>query len=162
MNADGKTIAYFRGRKLHGRQLKIPAGYKGAVISVTDDILPKKDPAKGELEEDEEEQPEVKIMEEQSVFDEIMVWGHEAVMDESDPYVRGLEEWIGFAEQVCWLSRLWMTDADICRFIPTIWTKVMLQRSRNESRILNTEYGASEGIWEAFRDRKSTRLNSSH
>ena len=94
--ADGKTIAYFRGRKLHGRQLKLPAGYKGVVLSTTDEVLPKK----GEGEDDEEE-PEVKIMEEQSVFDEIMVWGHEAVMDEADPYVRGLEEWIGFAEQVC-------------------------------------------------------------
>lgn len=69
------------------------------MLSATDDILPKQDPAKGELEDDEE--PEVKIMEEQSVFDEIMVWGHEALMDESDPYVRGMEEWIGFAEQVC-------------------------------------------------------------
>ena len=71
------------------------------MLSATDDILPKNDSAKGEVEEEDEEEPEVKIMEEQSVFDEIMVWGHEAVMDESDPYVRGMEEWIGFAEQVC-------------------------------------------------------------
>jgi ribonuclease H2 subunit C len=83
--------------------LKIPAGYKGVVLSASDYILPKKDPEKGEVEEDEEdeEEPEVKIMEEQGTFDEILVWGHETVMDESDPYVRGLEEWIGFAEQVC-------------------------------------------------------------
>lgn len=72
------------------------------VLSASDEILPKKDPAIGEVaEDDDEEEPEVKIMEEQSIFDEIIVWGHEAVMDESDPYVRGLEEWIGFAEQVC-------------------------------------------------------------
>lgn len=77
------------------------------MLSATDQILPKKrkDPAKGEVEDDDaegeaEEELEVKIMEERSEFDEIMVWGHEAVMDESDPYVRGLEEWIGFAEQV--------------------------------------------------------------
>jgi hypothetical protein len=99
--ADGKTIAYFRGKKLYGRQLKIPAGYQGVVLSATDDILPKNDPAKGEVDEDEEEEAEVKIMEEKGDFDEVMVWGHEAVMDESDPYVRGLEEWIGFAEIVC-------------------------------------------------------------
>jgi ribonuclease H2 subunit C len=80
--------------------LKIPVGYKGVVLSATNDVLPNKELAKAETEEDEEEKPEVKIMEEQSAFDEIMVWGHEAVMDESDPYVRGLEEWIGFAEQV--------------------------------------------------------------
>ena len=69
-------------------------------MSASGDILPKTDPARVEVEEDEEEEPEVKIMEEQGVFDKIMVWGHEAVMDESDPYVRGLEEWIGFADQV--------------------------------------------------------------
>jgi ribonuclease H2 subunit C len=75
------------------------------VLSASDDILPKKNSTNEEAEEDEDEL-EVKIMEEQSVFDDIMVWGHEAVMDESDPYVRGLEEWIGFAEQVCasWCS----------------------------------------------------------
>ena len=70
------------------------------MLSVSEDILPKKDSATGEVEEDEEEEPEVKIMEEQSVFDQIMIWGHEAVMDESDPYVRSLEEWMGLAEQV--------------------------------------------------------------
>ncbi|KAG0652804.1 hypothetical protein D0Z07_0644 [Hyphodiscus hymeniophilus] len=98
---DGKTIAYFRGRKLHGKQLKMPDGYRGVVLSSSDAILPQKDPARAEArEDDDEEEPEVKIMEEQGVFEEIMVWGHEAVMDEFDPYVRGLEEWIGFAEQI--------------------------------------------------------------
>jgi ribonuclease H2 subunit C len=77
--------------------LKIPAGYNGVVVSALDDILPKKEV---EGDDEEEEEPEVKIMEEKSVFDEVMIWGHEAVMDESDPYVRGLEEWIGFAEQI--------------------------------------------------------------
>lgn len=81
--------------------MKIPAGYKGVVLSASDNILPKKTPAKAEMEDEEEEEREVKVMEEQSTFDEIMVWGHETMMDESDPYVRGLEEWIGFAEQVC-------------------------------------------------------------
>lgn len=82
--------------------MKVPAGYKGVVLVASDEILPAKAPA--DVEDEEEEEPEVKIMEEKGVFDEMMIWGHEAVMDESDPYVRGLEEWIGFAEQV---SELW-------------------------------------------------------
>lgn len=38
-------------------------------------------------------------------FDEMMIWGHESVADAaSDPYVRGVEEWIKVAEQVCGYS----------------------------------------------------------
>lgn len=72
------------------------------MVSSTDRILPK-----AVQDEDEEEaEPEVKILEEQATFDEVMVWGHELVVDEdSDPYVRGVEEWIGFAEQVCSFRR---------------------------------------------------------
>lgn len=80
--------------------LKLPKGYKGFVVSSTDRILPKT--TQPDEEEDEEEKEEdVKVLEEQATFDELMVWGHEAVFDGgSDPYVRGVEEWIGFAEQV--------------------------------------------------------------
>lgn len=96
---DGKTIAYFRGRKLHGKKLKIPKGYRGIVISSTDRILPKD--TQGE-DEDAEEVPEVKVMEEQSEFEDVMVWGHEALPeDTTDPYMRGVNEWIAFADQVC-------------------------------------------------------------
>jgi ribonuclease H2 subunit C len=52
-----------------------------------------------ELEEEEEEH-EVKIMEEVGEFSEILAWGHEAVVDGDDIYVRSLEEWIGVAESV--------------------------------------------------------------
>jgi ribonuclease H2 subunit C len=69
------------------------------VLSNTDRILPK--PQTAEDEGDMEEEPEVKVMEEQSEFDYIMVWGHESVPeDAADPYVRGMDEWIAFSEQV--------------------------------------------------------------
>jgi hypothetical protein len=32
-----------------------------------------------------------------ATFGAVEVWGHEALVDEGDPYVRGVEEWIGFA-----------------------------------------------------------------
>ena len=51
----------------------------------------------GDSEEDAEP---VKVLEEAASFDEMMVWGHEAVPEGDDPYVKGVEEWIAFAEAV--------------------------------------------------------------
>jgi ribonuclease H2 subunit C len=114
ISPDGKTISYFRGRKLHGKALKLPAGYKGMVVSSTERVLPKASASSQQGdEEDAEEAPEVKAMEEQADFDEIMVWGHEALPDETmDPYVRGVDEWIAFAEQVVFRLLLEKTLTD--------------------------------------------------
>jgi ribonuclease H2 subunit C len=117
VSLDGKTVAYFRGRKLYGKQLKVPKGYRGVVVSSTDRVLPKLKPTVDDDEEAEED-PDVKIIEEQSEFDDVMLWGHEALPDDSaDPYVRGMEEWIAFAEQVCALN-FEGVEADSYRFIP--------------------------------------------
>ncbi|KAG9238500.1 ribonuclease H2 non-catalytic subunit-domain-containing protein [Amylocarpus encephaloides] len=98
---DGKTVSYFRGRKLHGKKLKVPKGFRGVVLSSTDRILPKPQSSDAAEDEDVEEIPEVKIIEEQSEFEEMVVWGHEALPDEmADPYLRGMEEWIAFAETI--------------------------------------------------------------
>lgn len=101
---EGTRIAYFRGRKLHGKALKLPSNYRGVVASTTERLMPRETGAEedghGE-QQHEEAEAEVKIMEEQSSFEEIVVWGHEVVPDGmADPYVRGVEDWIGFAEQV--------------------------------------------------------------
>ncbi|EON60841.1 hypothetical protein W97_00051 [Coniosporium apollinis CBS 100218] len=103
---DGKTTAYFRGRKLRGRAVKIPDGYRGTVLNTTDKLLPQaqipREPSSSAPEEDEEddEQPaEVKVAEEVASFDEIVVWGHDVLPDGTDdPYTRGVAEWIAFAE----------------------------------------------------------------
>lgn len=51
--------------------------------------------------EGEDEEEKVVVVEELADFEEIVVWGHEARPDDlADPYVRGVEEWISFAEQV--------------------------------------------------------------
>jgi len=120
--ADGKTVAYFRGRKLHGKQLKVPKSYRGVVVSSTDRILPKSKSA-AEDDEEAEEEADVKIMEEQSEFDHIMLWGHEALPDEvADPYVRGIEEWIALAERVC-LPTYEGAQFDNSRSIPRLTKK---------------------------------------
>ncbi|CZT45336.1 uncharacterized protein RSE6_05639 [Rhynchosporium secalis] len=106
---DGKSTSYFRGRKLHGKILKVPSTYRGVVVEKTERILPKVEtvPVPGNTtaqEEDDEggdDDVEVKIMEEQAGFEEIVVWGHEALPDGMvDPYVRGVEDWIEFAESI--------------------------------------------------------------
>lgn len=96
--------AYFRGRKLYAKSVKIPKGYKGVVVSSTEKTLPK-EPAPPQSQDDEveaeEEEIEVGIMEELAGFDEVMVWGHEVVVDEKeDPYARGIQEWMKFADAV--------------------------------------------------------------
>lgn len=110
---NGTKTAYFRGRKLYGRAARVPQGYKGVVLVGSQNILePKKENAvertrDSEMEEniegdegDEEDEDEVKIMEEVGEFGEVIVWGHEAIADDEDVYVRSLEEWIGVAESV--------------------------------------------------------------
>ena len=48
---------------------------------------------------DEENEAELtKVLEEIGTFDEMIVWGHEQVPEDDDTFVRGVEEWIGFAE----------------------------------------------------------------
>lgn len=112
---DGKTVAYFRGRKLHGKTLKVPSKYRGAVVEKTERVLPvpKVEPAQGEDEEDKEEEPEaeVRVMQEQATFEEIVVWGHEVLPDGmADLYVRGMEDWIEFAESVGVYWWIWAVE----------------------------------------------------
>ena len=54
-----------------------------------------------EIADEEEEPPEpVKILEETSTFEDIIVWGHDIVPTNEDPFVKGIEEWISFAEAI--------------------------------------------------------------
>lgn len=43
----------------------------------------------------------VKILEAQGEFDNMMVWGHEMLPAADDTFVKGVEEWVRFAETVC-------------------------------------------------------------
>ncbi|POS84854.1 hypothetical protein EPUL_002452 [Erysiphe pulchra] len=104
---DGLSVAFFRGKKLHGKRLRLPERYRKVVLSKTDETIPRKMQAFAEnttptenehIVEDEENDPIVKIVEEQCEFDDIMIWGHETLPDETtDPFVRGIQEWIDFS-----------------------------------------------------------------
>ena len=57
-------------------------------------------PIEGDEEEDEEEEEvePVRILKEIATFDSIIVWDHEKMPESEDPFMKGMNEWIGFAE----------------------------------------------------------------
>ena len=51
--------------------------------------------------DDDEPQVEVKAAYELATFDEVTIWGQDMLPDaEDDPYAKGMDEWIKFAEAV--------------------------------------------------------------
>lgn len=112
----GTQHVYFRGRHLHGTPIALPANYTGAVLNVTDKTLPTStsisssnqrhgsledqldDDAEGESGDMDED---VKIAEQVGEFENIVVWEHGGKVDEEkDAYVRGIREWVGWAESM--------------------------------------------------------------
>ncbi|KAH0342180.1 ribonuclease H1 small subunit, partial [Aureobasidium melanogenum] len=102
-NQNSTATAYFRGRKLNGRVLDLPEGYRGAILQKTDTILPNTTstaPTTLDPEEQQEEEPapETKVLQEVATFDKITVYGHEVQPDaQEDVYIKGINEWIGLA-----------------------------------------------------------------
>ncbi|EDN98996.1 hypothetical protein SS1G_13856 [Sclerotinia sclerotiorum 1980 UF-70] len=111
-NSKGKEelVAYFRGRRLIGRKVKVPEGWRGVVLKVGEEIMSREvnveDERMGDGDEDEDEEGdkgeekdvETKMVEEEGFFDDLTVWGHECLVDAAgDMVVRGIEEWMGWA-----------------------------------------------------------------
>ena len=71
------------------------------MLRVTDKVVPQDRRTEAEEEEEgveEEAMVEVRIAEQIGQFEEIVVWEHGARVDEeSDVYVRGMREWMGWA-----------------------------------------------------------------
>ncbi|KAL4896238.1 ribonuclease H2 subunit C [Aspergillus ambiguus] len=86
--------AHFRGRKLRGRRVAVPEGYEGVVAIPTERVIP----SKGADNDDSAPEEPIKVLEQQSTFVEVMVWGHEITPAPDDPFVKGVEEWIKLAE----------------------------------------------------------------
>ncbi|RAL58691.1 hypothetical protein DID88_002997 [Monilinia fructigena] len=105
-----ELVAYFRGRRLIGRKVKVPVGWRGVVLRVGEEIMPGASSAERRRGEDadmdadededemEEKEVETKITDEEGAFDDLTVWGHECLVDASaDMFVRGIEEWMDWA-----------------------------------------------------------------
>ncbi|CRG90590.1 scavenger mRNA-decapping enzyme DcpS [Talaromyces islandicus] len=95
---DDNRTAYFRGRKLRGRRVQLPDGYQGVVAVPTDRVLPVANKGIGDQDTDAVAEEPVKTLEAQSTFDEFIVWDHETLAAADDTFVKGVEEWIKFAE----------------------------------------------------------------
>ncbi|QIW99739.1 hypothetical protein AMS68_005257 [Peltaster fructicola] len=114
-NSKDEQTAYFRGRKLEGTVVKLPAGYQGIVLQKTNEKLVSR-PSMPSFDEDgmqvilPEDNAETKLFSQEASFDEVVVWGHESLPDADDAYVKGIKEWIGFAEAVGCPSRLELKD----------------------------------------------------
>ena len=103
---DEKPEVYFRGRKLRGRELQVPQGYRGVIVKEAgNEMTGFQTLEQGGLENDEgeqreEEQEEITMLNEISAFDKLLIWSHESIVEGNDAFVKGLSEWIGFAEAV--------------------------------------------------------------
>lgn len=90
-----------------------PSHSAGVIVKPTEELLaqPSTKPQYMALDDDEDiqirdeedEPPEpVKVLDELSSFDEVVVWGHDQLPALDDPFVKGVEEWIAFAEALHW------------------------------------------------------------
>ncbi|KAL4987626.1 ribonuclease H2 non-catalytic subunit-domain-containing protein [Aspergillus falconensis] len=91
--------AYFRGRRLRGRRVRIPEGYEGVVVTHTDREMPTGTDHETVSEESERDES-VKLLEKQATFGDYVVWGHEAIPAADDLFIKGVEEWVKFAEMM--------------------------------------------------------------
>ncbi len=95
--------------------------------------------------EDCEEDEPVKVLEEQATFDEVLLWGHESTPDENDPYAKGIEEWISFAETVgCALTvySIRRTDSRCCRV--DAFNKLFSRHHRDGGEVITVDLSSSE------------------
>ncbi|KAJ2905449.1 hypothetical protein MKZ38_005325 [Zalerion maritima] len=89
---DNERVGYFRGRKLHGKSVKLPEGYKGVVVEGSTGVDADTDGDETKNQNTTDEDPTlIGAVAVAGHFDEVVVWGHEATADTaSDPFVRGM------------------------------------------------------------------------
>ena len=57
-----------------------------------------------ESEDEQNDQEEMTVLDEVGSFVKILIWNHETMVDGDDAFVKGLNEWLGFAEAVSHVS----------------------------------------------------------
>lgn len=84
---------------------------------------------------EDESAPRAGTMHTVTEFDKVVVWSHDALADaSSDPYLRGVEEWLQVADSVSWcmdMDRDLVTDL-LPSFNRYIHTLQRTARMRNE------------------------------
>lgn len=100
---DGTKLAYFRGRKLHGKTVKLPEQCRGVVVERRQEkgLQPAAEEPVVVIDDDEAEKGPAGTMQVTAEFDEMVIWGHETLVDAAeDPYIRSMEEWLQVSGQV--------------------------------------------------------------
>ncbi|KAK0701636.1 ribonuclease H2 non-catalytic subunit-domain-containing protein [Lasiosphaeria miniovina] len=104
---DGTSTAYFRGRKLVGKKVVLPEGYRGLVAVARDGV--QKEATESDVDDMERDdgltatpgKTKTSSLLVQAEFDDMVVWSHEANVDgAADPYVKGVEEWLTLVDQI--------------------------------------------------------------
>lgn len=82
--------------------MEVPKGYRGIIVQEAGkEKTASKNTEKEILEgEQEQEQGEVTVLDEIGSFEEVVIWNHESMVDGDDAFVKGLGEWISFADAV--------------------------------------------------------------
>lgn len=112
LSAYPRIIRVCNAQVYHYRGCGITDNHPGVIAKSTDRYLPQ--PIKSqtgptytavdediEIEEEQEEPPEpVRILDQVSTYDQVIVWGHDRLPGADDPFVKGVEEWVSFAESI--------------------------------------------------------------
>lgn len=83
--------------------MDVPQGYKGIIVKEAGKektAFEKIEKESLEGEGGEEEQEEVTVLNEIGSFERVVIWNHESMVDGDDAFVKGLGEWISFADAV--------------------------------------------------------------
>ena len=74
--------------------MALPNGFEGVIVEDGGRVRERVESEEGE------EVVEVGVLKETGKFDGVVLWGHEKEVEGDDAYVKGLREWVGFAEKV--------------------------------------------------------------
>lgn len=98
---DGKRSAFFRGRRLYGKQCKLPSGYVGVVMEETQD---KRNTHQALVDAGEDEDADIdpgRLLAAVDRFDTLTVWSHETEpQSQTDPWISAVSEWAPLATLV--------------------------------------------------------------
>ena len=101
----GRLEAYFRGRRLRGREVKVPNGYKGIVVKESakpqhGNGAPERLAVNDSDLEESRQMFGTSILHEVADFEDVVIWGHETCIEPEDVFVKALDEWVTFATSV--------------------------------------------------------------
>lgn len=94
--AECRLIIDFKGIAFVSSEDTIPSNTRDSQTTFSTRLEDEHD-----IPEDDGQSEPAKILKEETKFNEITVWAHDRLPAADDTFVKGIEEWITFAEAVC-------------------------------------------------------------